>query len=128
MSEKEKYEPHRIDRGPVHPAVAMAAQMALTVYANWTGPITAEQFERLFNEVAVQGHWAELNVNMRTVALMMATALQFGALLEQNAGLLAAESAADPIAAQASEHANSAMETVASLSALADQFGGGPRA
>lgn len=98
--------------------------MAVILYSNRTGAISTDAFERLIHGISVQPHWADLDHNLETAALMAATALQFGAWLEQNAGLLSAQSPLDPIAAQASEHASMAIETVASLSMLADQFGG----
>jgi hypothetical protein len=108
---------------PVYPAVALAVQMALSAYQNRTGPITAEQFERLFRGVTIPNYSRKWNLDMGTAALMMATALQTVALLEQNAGLVAAKFASDEVAAEVSERAGKAMETVVSLGALADQFG-----
>jgi len=127
MSKNEAADMHEV--GPtIHPAVSMAVQIAATVYSNRAGPVIAEQFEQIFDEMAVKGHRAKLNVHMRTAALMLATALQFGASFEQNAGLLPATSASDPAAAEGSRRANRAMEAVASLSTLADRYGGAPAA
>ncbi|CAA2158483.1 hypothetical protein MBRA_03759 [Methylobacterium brachiatum] len=69
----------------------MVVQMAFTAYPNRTGPICVEQAEQLFASVAVQKLWVDMSLNMRTVALMMATALHAMALFEQNAGAVSAK-------------------------------------
>lgn len=75
MAGKRKNEPHRIDRGPVHPAIAMSAHMAQQLYAARAGAITAEEFQELFNTTAASAIWRDHGITLRAAALMAATAL-----------------------------------------------------
>lgn len=125
MSEKEKNEPHRIDRGRVHPAVTLTAHIANRLYAAHAGAITAGEFQDLFQTAASNTVWSDHGINFRTAALMVATALHLQATLGSIAVPLSKASPSDPAAAEASRHAQRTMETVAALSALADRFGGG---
>lgn len=125
MSKKEKNEPHRIDRGLVHPAVAMTVLMAHRLYAARIGAITAGEFEELFRSTAANAVWSDHGITLRTAALMVATALHLQATLGATAGLSSGASPSDPAAAETSLHAQRTMETVSALSALANQFGGG---
>lgn len=128
MPEKENDDVQRIERGSVRPAVAMAAHMASHLYAARVGAITAAQFVELFNSTAANEPWRDHSINLRTAALMVATALQLQATLGQAVAFTSMHSPTDPAAAQAGEHAQRTMEAVAALSALADQFGGGAHA
>ena len=125
MSEKEKNEPHRIDRGLVHPAITLAQHMAHGLYAARTAEITAAEFQELFHSTATSADWRDYGITMRTAALMVATALHLQAALGPTAALSPGTSPSDPAAAEAIMHAQRTMEAVSALSVLANQFGGG---
>lgn len=125
MSKKEKKEPHRIDRGLLHPAIALTTHMASCLYAGRAGSITGEEFKDLFQTAAANAIWSNHGINIRTAALMAATALHLQATLGSIRDLQIEASPSDTAAIETSIHTQRTMETVSALSALADHFGGG---